>query len=1534
MIAVLVLQPLVGFLLVPVLIRNVVVPQVAKRLDGIIALNDAAFNPYTWHLTLDGLTVKDPEGHAALGFARLDLDFNPLSSLFLRGWRFNDVVLTEPYVDAIVDRDAGLNLVRLLRHDSAASETDEPSSTWTPRLIVGGFEVREGRFHLDDRTFAQPIVTAVDGVSFRVERLDTTAPPVSVHREAHSSVITIASGATIEWSGTLTLDPPVSIGSIVVRDLVLPDAAAHVTRFSDATVESGTLTATVSYHIAPLADPPVVRARVAHADVTSLVATRPDADLVAIPRATLTGGDLDAVGRTVHVDRLALDQGELTLDRDAEGTLNLARMIRPRPEGAAIPPPSADRARRVDVTQVKGAAQQLITSVSYILEDLAGEWSVSVQDLDISGQSILFTDHSTDEPVRAELRSTSFRAGPVRTADGFDIPFEATGMLNGAASEAKGTFSVTRRSFEGTVGTTGLALAAFAPYARLLGPEPFASLEVEGGALTAAGDLRIATPDPSRIEGNWTGDLDLTALATRMKGGSGSILGAHRISIEGAGRADVHIDSRVDLGWNGNLRGAGCELGPALLSVMGLGNGDVRAGELGIAGAVEIGFPEGQDAEGTWDGRVEFGDLRASNVAGSESRTLDGSLGGLGLDVRAQLTLPAVGGANATWTGVVSLDTADVTASGAAPAAATLGAFSLTGEGAFDLAEDGQATLSWDGASDLRELSGSLSESQSRVDLASAGLEGALSLAHGDAAPIDLAWNGRATLGAAHVQQGTDDDGVRGSNGTATFEGSFGLKASSTGVTELTVDGTLDTDTASLDVQGERPVQAALRRSTVACTASARLDRSTRAATWTAEASGEGFDVRLPARNLQVAGTGASLTGTGEAAVTAESTNVRWKGAATAATGTVDAPDVAGGLTATYESLAVDGDATVIVTDNGISLTWTGDHDARTLRAEARDVTGPAQAQLASSTGRGTLLAAAMRSKVDAAWTGSLVAQGASGDLAQGSRHASAARAELSGKARATVGDDGPTAEWIGDATAHEVHATSGDGADRVRLDASSLVFDGHATLGPVYGRSHLRARGSLAIERTHAERGDPVDARADLATLTIDEAMVDEAEREVSAKRIELGGLVIEGTIKGAMRRADEEGAPETSVANDVAAAWNARVGELTLTDGTIRMLGTPDGAEEGERQAVVLDQIRLDATDMDTRGGSEGTVRLEGRVAGSGVLTVEGTIDPFSRPLLADLVLRISSAPLPPTNPYASRYVGWQIDAGRLSTEIPTSVRDGKLTGTLHFTLDGIRLGERAKSPDAPDLPLDFALAVMRDSNDRVKGSIPFSGDATSPEFSLTGIIVDVILTFIAKVATAPFQLLASAFEGAEDVDLSSIPFEPGSSALTPEGLKAVDILGRALAERPGLTLVALGHYAPDADGRALRMATLRGVIADKARRGFPSRKTVTPELYIEYVDDLWGELPEGKAARASRRQVPFEEKENALLATVPFADASLLDLARARADSIVAALLGAGEGGVAESRLRSALAPPESIEQERPMATLEVGAESPAP
>ena len=203
-----------------------------------------------------------------------------------------------------------------------------------------------------------------------------------------------------------------------------------------------------------------------------------------------------------------------------------------------------------------------------------------------------------------------------------------------------------------------------------------------------------------------------------------------------------------------------------------------------------------------------------------------------------------------------------------------------------------------------------------------------------------------------------------------------------------------------------------------------------------------------------------------------------------------------------------------------------------------------------------------------------------------------------------------------------------------------------------------------------------------------------------------------------------------------------------------------------------------------------------------------VTGRIHPFAQELSLDIAAKASDVDLPPLTPYSSKYAGYGIEKGKLTFDVHYKVENRKLSADNRIVLDQLTFGPRVESPTATKLPVLLAVALLKDRRGVIDIRLPISGSLDDPEFSVGGLIIQVIVNLIGKAATAPFALLAAAFGGGEELSRLVRARQRGAGE---DAQKRIETLGKALADRPALKLDIAGRADPAADREALRHAAV---------------------------------------------------------------------------------------------------------------------------
>jgi hypothetical protein len=333
---------------------------------------------------------------------------------------------------------------------------------------------------------------------------------------------------------------------------------------------------------------------------------------------------------------------------------------------------------------------------------------------------------------------------------------------------------------------------------------------------------------------------------------------------------------------------------------------------------------------------------------------------------------------------------------------------------------------------------------------------------------------------------------------------------------------------------------------------------------------------------------------------------------------------------------------------------------------------------------------------------------------------------------------------------------------------------------------------------------------------------------------------------------------------------------------------------------------------TDLEGSVGAFGTkstapapVALDGQINGSSPLTIDGQINPLTPTAFADIKAKADAVELTGVSPYMIKYTGYPIVKGTLTMDVHYLLDAGKLTAENHIFIDQLTFGDHVESPDATNLPIRLAVALLKNSKGQIDVRVPISGSLSDPQFSIGSVILGAFMNLIVKAATAPFSLLASAFGsvtgGGAPQDLAYIEFAPGYSTLTPESQQKLDTVAKALADRTALKLNIEGRVDPKVDTEGYREASLDHSIRKLSHQpdgdsadGKTSAKLSQAD-YDKYLKKVYsaGDFKKPRDAIGLTKTLPPDQMKKLILENTPVTDQDLKNLADARASAVRAYL-----------------------------------------
>lgn len=262
----------------------------------------------------------------------------------------------------------------------------------------------------------------------------------------------------------------------------------------------------------------------------------------------------------------------------------------------------------------------------------------------------------------------------------------------------------------------------------------------------------------------------------------------------------------------------------------------------------------------------------------------------------------------------------------------------------------------------------------------------------------------------------------------------------------------------------------------------------------------------------------------------------------------------------------------------------------------------------------------------------------------------------------------------------------------------------------------------------------------------------------------------------------------------------------------------------------AVHMTHLGGEVSALSSRSSEPARVSLEGQVDEFGLASISGRLRPLDYSALTEIDLMFRNLDIPSLSPYVIKFAGRRIAGGDLDVDLSYKITQRQLSGANSMVMRDLELGERLPHPDALDLPLGLAIALLKDRKGVIDLDVPVSGDLDNPQFSYGSVIRRALANIIRNIATSPFRFLANLVGGAAETDFGMLSFVPGRADLLPPEREKLVKLGSALLERPQLQLGLSGAYQLASDTAALQSSRFDARVQAALET---LRQTAAPEL-----------------------------------------------------------------------------------------------------
>lgn len=461
---------LVGFKLMPELIRYEATQYVREEYGRTLSLGEIKVHPFKLHLEMKDISFPDRDRKRLFSLGHLFVNFQALASIWKLSWTFHEVTLGEPKVRAIIRPNGQLNLADLQGKPEPREDKDDE----LPRVWIEYLTVHHGELDFIDRDRARqkPFEQSLAPLSFTLKDFRTTPDGGDFQFAA-----TAAGGARIAWKGHVVLSPHASSkGELAIVDYPAAKVAEYLGDALPFGIPTGRLNLKASYRAS---HDERLTAQVKLSRITannlSMRALGEITPWVKLPQINVNDTVATLEKRSVEVAKITLVEPRVTAKLEENNEINLTRLFAPRKRPkVAAPLERAGKAAPPDAATSKPS-------------DADDAWSVSLANVEVVRASVDLEDTTIVPGTRFEIAPVNASAEHVSLDLERPVPVKLDLRVHDDADlRASGTIVPSPFSAKLEVEVEDVELSLAQPYVAQK-----AALTIRDGSVSAQGTLNL-----------------------------------------------------------------------------------------------------------------------------------------------------------------------------------------------------------------------------------------------------------------------------------------------------------------------------------------------------------------------------------------------------------------------------------------------------------------------------------------------------------------------------------------------------------------------------------------------------------------------------------------------------------------------------------------------------------------------------------------------------------------------------------------------------------------------------------------------------------------------------------------------------------------------------------------------------------------------------------------------------------------------------------------------------------------------------------
>ena len=318
---------LVGFVVVPLVLKPQVIDIVAKETNAKISIDSVFFNPYAFYLNISGLKLSSKDDKELVYIKEIHLNLE-LYSLINSAIHIKNFILEEPRISLVLDKDKKINFASIAKDNGVEVKEDTNTTTKMPRIILDRIAIILGSMNYTDYSQGSKFELNLDTIGFELHDIDTNDLNSS---DANIRFYTLLSdGGFIDFkTEVLGFEPLILKGSLDFEASKLYTQWRYMKDSLNLEVADGKLSLNAAYHV-NLDNLPSTTISNLNVNLDKL-RVKPKGnhkDVLTLKSLYLNNATIKPLAQDVHLEKFGVDSLALRASRDEEGAIDWLEYIK------------------------------------------------------------------------------------------------------------------------------------------------------------------------------------------------------------------------------------------------------------------------------------------------------------------------------------------------------------------------------------------------------------------------------------------------------------------------------------------------------------------------------------------------------------------------------------------------------------------------------------------------------------------------------------------------------------------------------------------------------------------------------------------------------------------------------------------------------------------------------------------------------------------------------------------------------------------------------------------------------------------------------------------------------------------------------------------------------------------------------------------------------------------------------------------------------------------------------------------------------